>query len=57
MRRNNAAGFSECVAAAKGRIDGLWRIITADLASAKYLHAGAIRRAIAPCELLCASNN
>ncbi|MCA6104773.1 hypothetical protein [Bradyrhizobium australafricanum] len=36
MRKNSAAGFSECIAAAEGRIDGLWRIIAADLASAKY---------------------
>ncbi|WP_420967407.1 hypothetical protein [Bradyrhizobium sp. B120] len=52
MRRNSAAGFSECIAAAEGRIDGLWLIIAADLASAKDLHAGAIRHAVAPYEPL-----
>ncbi|MES5487148.1 hypothetical protein QMZ05_30715 [Bradyrhizobium sp. INPA03-11B] len=52
MRSNNAAGFSECIAAVEGRIDGLWLIIAADLASAKHLHGGAIRRAVMPYELL-----
>ncbi|MVT65961.1 hypothetical protein GPL21_12665 [Bradyrhizobium pachyrhizi] len=58
MQKNFVAAFSECIAAAEGRIDGLWLIIAADLASAKYCrHPPILARqrnmhAVAPYELV-----